>query len=469
MKSTTFLKSFSGLVLLNVLVKPLWIFGIDRQLQVLVGHKEYGTYFSILSLAIILGFLADAGITNMVNRQLAMQEPVQLGRLLRFKAVLVIGYCAIVALVAALTGIERWDIVWLVCAIQAGTSFLLFYRNILTGHQRFTTDAWMSILDKLLIILAAAPFLYPLFAPVHIELTTFLWLQTGTVYTTLLVAALLTRRYFNAPSAQLSSLKEVVRLTLPFSVLVLLMSVHNRLDAFLLERVHSNGAFEAGVYATAYRLLDAGNTVGFLAASFLLPYVSRHRQHEALVHETVLKLRHLLLLASIALLAFVAIYAWWITDMLYSIRDAYHSIVLIVTIAVLPAYFLIHIYGSLLTAKGLFRQFIRIVGISVVINIVLNLLLIHQWGALGCAGAALVSQYGCAGACLVVANRAYNIRPQVGSYLLYGAVGALLFGVFYAGAQWGTSPFTTLFVGSILTALIMFAQINWKKGPFSTF
>jgi hypothetical protein len=52
---------------------------------------------------------------------------------------------------------------------------------------------------------------------------------------------------------------------------------------------------------------------------------------------------------------------------------------------------------------------------------------------------------------------------------LYGAVGALLFGVFYAGAQWGTSPFTTLFVGSILTALIMFAQINWKKGPFSTF
>ena len=469
MKSATFLKSFSGLVLLNVLVKPLWIFGIDRQLQVLVGHQVYGTYFSILSLAIILSFLADAGITNMVNRQLAMQQPVQLARLLRFKSVLVISYCVIVAVVAALTGIERWDIVWLVCTIQAGTSFLLFYRNILTGHQRFTTDAWMSILDKLLIILVAAPFLYPLFGSVQVELTTFLWWQTATVYATLLVAALLTRRYFYTSGPQPLTLKEVVRLTLPFSVLVLLMSVHNRLDAFLLERLHSNGAFEAGVYATAYRLLDAGNTVGFLAASFLLPYVSRHRQQEALVQETVLKLRHLLLLSSIALLAFVAIYAGWITGLLYGIRDDYHSRVLILTIAVLPAYFLTHIYGSLLTAKGLFRQFIRIVGCSVVVNIVLNLLLIQQWGALGGAVAALVSQYGCAGACLVVATRSYSFPLQVGGYVLYLAVGTLLFALFYVGAQWGSNPFGTLFVGSILTALIMFAQINGKKGPFSAF
>jgi O-antigen/teichoic acid export membrane protein len=469
MKSTTFLKSFSGLVLLNVLVKPLWIFGIDRQLQVLVGHEAYGTYFSILSLAIILSFLADAGITNMLNRQLAMQEPVHPVRLLRFKGVLVVGYCAAVALVAALTGIERWDIVLLVCAIQAGTSFLLFYRNILTGHQRFTTDAWMSILDKLLIILAAAPFLYPLFGSVRINLVTFLLLQTGTVYATLLVAYALTRKHLYTPDAPPAALKEVVHLTLPFTVLVLLMSVHNRLDAFLLERVHSNGAFETGVYATAYRLLDAGNTVGFLAASFLLPYVSRHRQHQALVKETVLKLRHLLLLASIALLAFVVIYAGWITDLLYGIRDRYHSVVLMVTIAVLPAYFLIHIYGSLLTAKGLFLQFIRIVGISVAVNMALNLVLIQQVGALGCAAAALVSQYSCAGACLVAANRAYNMRIQVGSYLVYGGVGALLFALFYLGEQWGYNPFGTLFIGSILTALIMFAQINWKKGPFSAF
>jgi O-antigen/teichoic acid export membrane protein len=467
MKPATFLKSFSGLVLLNVLVKPLWIFGIDRQLQVLVGHEAYGTYFSILSLAIILSFLADAGITNMLNRQLAIQEPVHLARLLRFKTVLVGLYCGVVALVAWITGIERWDLVLLVCAIQAGASFLLFYRNILTGHLRFTTDAWLSVLDKLLIILLAAPFLYPLFGGGHIRLETFLMLQVGTMYATLAVAYGLTRKYLYTPEARPASLAEVVRLTLPFSILVLLMSVHNRLDAFLLERVHPNGAFEAGVYATAYRLLDAGNTVGFLAASFLLPYVSRHREQEVLVQETVLKLRHLLLLASIGLLAFVAVYAGWITRLLYSIQDEYHSAVLLVTIGVLPAYFLIHIYGSLLTAKGLFRKFIAIVAISAVVNIVLNGALIPSWGALGCGTAALVSQYFCAGACLAVATRAYRMPLQAAGYLLYLGTGAVLLALFYFGARSSFNPFLLLFVGTILMALIMFAQINWRKGSFS--
>lgn len=467
MKPATFLKSFSGLVLLNVLVKPLWIFGIDRQLQVLVGHEEYGAYFSILSMAIILSFLADAGITNMLNRQLALQQPLHLGRLLRFKTVLVGLYCGVVAAVAAASGITRWDIVWLVCGIQAGTSFLLFFRNILTGHQRFTTDAWMSVLDKLLMIITAAPFLYPLFGPVHITLEAFLFLQLAALFLTLVIAYVLSRKYIQTEGIYPPALGEIIRLALPFSVLVLLMALHNRLDAFLLERVHARGAFEAGVYATAYRLLDAGNTVGFLAASFLLPYVSRNRAQEVLIKETVLKLRHLLLLASISLLAFVAIYAGWVTDLLYDINDPYHSRVLLVTIAVLPAYFLTHIYGSLLNARGLFKPFILIVVISVVVNIVLNVWLIPVWGALACGAAALVSQYFCALACWVIAGRAYDMSLRARDAVLYIGTGALLLALFYGGYRSDMNTYLTLFVGSILTALIMFVQINWRKKSLS--
>jgi O-antigen/teichoic acid export membrane protein len=469
MKPAPFLKSFSGLVLLNVLVKPLWIFGIDRQLQVLVGHEEYGAYFSILSIGIILSFLADAGITNMLNRQLALQEPLHLGRLLRLKTVLVLLYAAAVAAVAAISGIARWDIVGLVIAIQAGTSFLLFYRNILTGHQRFTTDAWMSVLDKLLMILVAAPFLYPLFGPVHMSLEFFLSLHAAALLITLVVGYGFSRKYFSEKGVHPASLEEIVRLTLPFSVLVLLMAVHSRLDAFLLERAHPNGAYEAGVYATAYRLLDAGNTVGFLAASFLLPYVSRNRAQEALVRETVLKLRHLLLLASIGLLAFVAVYAGWVTHLLYGINDRYHSQVLLVTIAVLPAYYLIHLYGSLLNARGLFKPFIVIVVVSVLVNIALNIVLIPAWGALACGTAALVSQYFCALACLAVAGKAYKANVRLRDVVLYAGTAALLLALFYGGYRAGIDTFLTLFVGSILTALIMFVQIKGRKQPFSAF
>lgn len=466
MKPTAFLKSFSGLVLLNVLIKPVWIFGIDRKLQVLVGHEEYGTYFSILSLSIVLSFLADAGITNMLNRQLALQQPVHLGSLLRAKWLLVLLYGALVAIIAALSGVQRWDIVILVCAIQVGTSFLLFYRNILTGHQRFSTDAWVSVLDKLLMIVVAAPFLYPLLGPVHILLHFFLSLQVATVFTIVLIAYALNRKYLKGEEASSTSLKDILQLTLPFTVLVLLMSVHNRLDAFLLERLHPNGAYQAGVYATAYRLLDAGSTVGYLAASFLLPYVSRHMNQDALVHEIVFKLRHLLLLASIGVLAFVAVYAGWVDQLLYGISDRYHAQVLLVTIAVLPAYFLTNIYGSLLTAKGLFTPFIVVVVISVIVNIALNLVWIRPLGALGCGMAALASQSFCAVACLVVGSKAFGLSLRLPAFLFTAGVGALLLLFFYTGRRYDYNTFGLLIIGGILTALIMFVPIIRRRDSF---
>ena len=43
-----FYSSLGLLVLLNAIIKPLWIFAIDRQVQNVVGTENYGVYFSLL-------------------------------------------------------------------------------------------------------------------------------------------------------------------------------------------------------------------------------------------------------------------------------------------------------------------------------------------------------------------------------------------------------------------------------------
>ena len=68
---------YSSLVLLiglNFIIKPIWIFGIDRQVQNETGTLAYGNYFSILNLSIVLGFLLDAGLSNLLNRELASRR-----------------------------------------------------------------------------------------------------------------------------------------------------------------------------------------------------------------------------------------------------------------------------------------------------------------------------------------------------------------------------------------------------------
>ena len=66
-----FYSSLGLLIMLNVIIKPVWIFAIDRQVQNTVGTAGYGSYFALLNFSIIFGFILDWGLTNFFNQQLA--------------------------------------------------------------------------------------------------------------------------------------------------------------------------------------------------------------------------------------------------------------------------------------------------------------------------------------------------------------------------------------------------------------
>ena len=67
-------KLVSGLfwvLLLNLIVKPFWILGIEVGVQNAVGATAYGFYFAIFNLAYIFNILLDVGITNYNTRNIA--------------------------------------------------------------------------------------------------------------------------------------------------------------------------------------------------------------------------------------------------------------------------------------------------------------------------------------------------------------------------------------------------------------
>ena len=68
-------------LLLNLLVKPFWILGIDVAVQNRVGAEEYGFYYPIFGFSILLNIVLDLGITNYNNRNIA-QHTHMLGRYL---------------------------------------------------------------------------------------------------------------------------------------------------------------------------------------------------------------------------------------------------------------------------------------------------------------------------------------------------------------------------------------------------
>jgi O-antigen/teichoic acid export membrane protein len=466
MKTATFFKGLSWLIILNLLVKPVWIFFIDRQVQNIVGHEEYGRYFAVLNLSYVLFFLADAGLSNMLNQRIANGARLNLQQLLRIKYLLLSIYFIVCCFVGWLTQITQWSMLLHILVIQMLISLFVFQRSIVTANQFFNVDAWFSVLDKFLMTVICGSIIYTSFFG-NINLLLFLQIQIACSLLAVITAFVFITNKKLLVVAGKEKMERIIKLILPFAIIILLMSVHYRLDGFLLERINYNGALEAGIYASAYRLLDAGNMIGYLAASFLVPFIARHKADKQIIETTAINTRHGLLFLAIGVVTFTVMFAPWIQQLLYHSSDHYNSTVMQLCIAAMPGYFLVQVYGSILTATARFNKFIAILIVSVAMNIVLNLVLIPSYGALGCCIAALASQYVCGITCLIVTTRTFNMSVHYQSIFIYLLTAGLLTGLFYFAKSAEINIWFTVIFAVLITLLLLATQL--KKKYFISF
>lgn len=467
MKSIRYFKGLTWLIALNLLIKPVWLFFIDRQVQNIVGYEEYGKYFAILNLSYVLFFLSDVGISNMLNQRMANHQPVNIKQLLSIKVFLLFTYIIVFCFIGWLTHISQWSILFCVVAVQGLTSLLIFFRNIITANQYFGLDAWLSVVDKSLMIIFCSLIIYASLG--RMSLLLFLQIQIACTAVAVIISFLIIVRKKLMMIAGKEKIEKILKQVLPFTAIVLFMSIHYRLDGFLLERIHPNGALQAGIYASAYRLLDACNMVGYLASSFLVAFVARNLTDKKILEEAVFNTRHVLIFCALGAVTFVTVFAQWIQQLLYHSSSNYNALVMQLCIASYPAYCLVHIYGSVLTGAAKFKQFISILVFSVIINIVLNLALIPFYGAEGCCIAALTSQYFCGIAALTVATKAVSIQYHFKSIFVYLLSAALLGALFYLGKYALINVWLILTIAVLLAVFLLSTQISFFKKYFVSF
>ncbi len=471
MKSSSFFPSLGLLVILNILVKPIWIFGIDRQVQNEVGTGEFGVYFSILGLSIFFNFLLDWGLTVYYNRQLSTDpENFQhrAGGFILIKLLFALLYAVFVLAIGSMAGIERWNIIIQVVIIQILTSFFVFLRNIVTANQWFRLDAWLSVLDKSLMIILCTGFLYFPLTFGKISLSLFLDIQIiCTAIAVIIISIILVKKRlsFNPTNSKLPITnsrktywpdRNIFKATLPYALVVLLMSAHYRADAFFLERLHPNGAYEAGLYAGAFRLLDASNMIGFLFASFLLPFIANQLSRRKPVEWIVLNSRHLLVIFSLFVGVSFIFQSDWIHDFLYTNKDERAITIMQWCLPVVISYSFVHIYGTLMTARSQLMPFCYILLVSVGVNIILNLLLIPAEGALGCCYSALISQTICGTGAMIYSHKKSGIRINLRSILIYIFIGGLLSAMYYFCRDLAVSHWLLISMAGIFTLAVSY-------------
>lgn len=462
MKSIRYFKGLSWLIILNLLVKPVWLFFIDRQVQNIVGFEEYGKYFAILNLSYVLFFLSDIGLSNMINQRMAKNSPVNLRQLFRIKLLLLLLYFIVFCFIGWLTHITYWTILIYVFLIQSATSLLIFFRNIITANQFFTSDAWFSVIDKSLMIIVCGSLIYTSTSR-EISLLLFLEIQLICTGVAAAISFLFILRKKLITTGGQEDVASIIRRVIPFALITLFMSVHYRLDGFLLERIHPNGALESGIYASAYRLLDASNMVGYLASSFLVAFIARHLKENKLMEEAIFNTRHVLIFCAIGATSFVVVFAPWLVQLLYHSNDRYHVLVTQLCMAAFPAYCLVHVYGSVLTGASKFGQFITILLFTIGGNIILNIVLIPAYGALGCCISALVSQYFCGLTVMITTTKKLSISYNGRSLLVYVLSAILLTLLFYFGKHAVINVWIILGIAFCFSLFLLITQLSFFK------
>jgi O-antigen/teichoic acid export membrane protein len=159
-----------------------------------------------------------------------------------------------------------------------------------------------------------------------------------------------------------------------------------------LERLLPDGNTEAGIYASAYRLLDALNALTLIFGTLLLPMFARQIGNSE-SEKPLLRL-------SLTLVSFISISAAFlifghrseIMSLLYhEANDYWASILGILILSYIPLS-LMYVLGALSTAKNLLRPMQYVFGLAAFFNIVLNVFLITAYKAQGAAYASLFTQ-----------------------------------------------------------------------------
>lgn len=387
-----FFRNLLFLVMINLLIKPLYIFGIDVAVQNRLGPAEYGLYFVLFNFTFLFQVINDFGIQQFNNTHIA-QHPHLLRKyssiILSLKWGLAAAYLVITILTAWLKGIGEGHLGLLVLLSvnQILVSLIGYLRSNISALGLFRLDSVASVMDRILLIGFCSILLWGMQDKSVFTVYSFAWAQTiAYVFTVLFTGAIVLkhiRRFRFSFNHRL--ILAIFRQSAPYGLMILLMAIYLKMDAVFLSELLPDGQIQAGYYAQGFRLFDAANMFAFLFSTLLLPMFSKlltdRKQLQELAHFSFAWMWTGAVIVSI-------LFITWrvqILEILYTDLSAKSGEIFAWQMAGFPALALTYIYGSMLLAGGHIWQLVKLYTLAAILYLISIFVIVPRYGAVGTA------------------------------------------------------------------------------------
>lgn len=413
----SFVANLALLLFLNLLIKPLYAFGIDVGVQNAVGAGSYGSYFILLNFTIIFQIILDLGLENFTRREIAQNNHLlsqYFSVVFPLKLMLGLVYTLVCSLIGKMIGwgINEFRLLLVLMFNQFLSGFILYFRANMGGLHMFRSDSLISVIDRFVVIIICGTLLVNAHTRAHFRVEWLVYAQTAgyLISASLAFSLVLSKAGRFAFRFDPKQSIRILRHCLPYALLILLMATYLRIDSVLLGKLLVNGSEEAGIYAQSFRIIEIFSNYGYLFTILLLPIFSRMIRFKEPVDQLT-RLSFTLLFIPALILTFGCVaYRQEVIGALYREHVEKSSMIFGLLIFSFLGICTTYIFGTLLTANGSLRQLNIMALFAVGLNLLLNYLLIRKYGVLGAAIANVVTQLFTSIYQIVLARKTFGFR-----------------------------------------------------------
>jgi O-antigen/teichoic acid export membrane protein len=424
-----------------------------------LGPARLGEYALIFTVIEFLAVASGAGYTDYLTREAAKDAKAGWGlasQLVSLRIALAVPIFAIE--IGALWLMRYPHIVLVGTAWMALTiiprSLTEAVQGVLRGVHRYASHLSVEIVLGITLVAGAV-----VLAIKHGQLEMAIAVEVLAAVTAACTALALALKYRTAERVHLPT-RQLLRTSAVFNVYSFVGTLYDRFDVVLLSRLA--GDYVTGIYSAAYRATSMAQIVGYGVMYSLLPGLSR----DAFGHAEKRRLERTIgLLMSLSFLIILAtmIFASPLVELILGPRYAESALALKILVWATIFRYCNYALNILLLASGKERVFVATSLVSLVTNLVGNLILIPRFGWRGAALMTIVTEV------VLLAQNIYWIRRLVGNVglpkrltqtsLAFGGALGTTFAAGYLGS--------TFVVGT--ACLFLFAAYLVRRGMIAEF
>lgn len=400
----------------------------------MVGVESTGMYFLALALVTTVAVFGDFGLTSVLIRDVAREHGRAkefLKRMIGIK-LLVIPVAVVMAIVLPMAlGYSSESTFLIRCAIPimlADTLSLTFY-GVLRGMQELRYESLGIFVGQSLTTIIGAVVLFGIGPSLPGLIVA---LIIGSTWNMIFSTFQLWRRFgVDAFVPSWEAMMPILRAAFPFFLAAVFVKIYSYVDSFTLKAVIGDSA--VGLYSVAYKLTYAFQFLPLAFVGALYPKLASQSKDPIALKKTFLDAQWYLAMLVAPIVFGIAALAPQIISLVYGSEYTDSVLPLTVLVFVLIPIFADFPIGSMLNSTGRQSTKTAIMGVTMVVNIAANFLLIPKLGVVGASIAGLLSFVTMFGLGAFFVQRQLHIAPRewfdaVGKFLIAGiCMGVVVF------------------------------------------